>query len=299
MSSPSNPPEDPDRISRIIDYLNDPTLDELPDSLKFKYTDGFDPDKLEEELQSHPFFMTEMPDPSKPLPPLLEAFQQLKYSETDNTPHELASNYKEDGVYHFKLKKYRVASACFTKAIEEERKGEVDPEFMASLYNNRSACMWFLKNYGSCVKDCKEALKFKPSYFKVFKRCVLSLVELERWGEVEEMCGGYDCGNDSEAFSFVCEMRIKGRKGKVSMQVKLRKDEFKERERVKWKENVMGMVKDRGIRVGDPAFLDSEAAKEGRVVVVGEDGGLRWPVLFMYPQVGQSDLVEAFGEGDW
>lgn len=298
MSS-SNPPADPDRISRIIDYLNDPTLDELPDSLKFKYTDGFDPDKLEEELQNHPFFMTEMPDPSKPLPPLLEAFQQLKYSETDNSPHELASNYKEDGVYHFKLKKYRVAAACFTKAIGEEGKGEVDGEFMASLYNNRSACMWFLKNYGSCVRDCKSALKLKPGYFKVLKRCVLSLVELERWGEVEEICGSYDCGGDKDAFSFVCEMRIKGRKGRVSQNVRVRKGEVKERERGKWKESVLGKVKERGIRVGDEKFMDGEAAMNGRVVQVGEDGGLRWPVLFMYPQFSQSDFVEGFGEGDW
>lgn len=30
--------------------------------------------------------MTEAPDPSKELPPLIEGLQQLKYGEDDNTP---------------------------------------------------------------------------------------------------------------------------------------------------------------------------------------------------------------------
>mgnify|MGYP001379670307 CR=1 FL=1 len=33
--------------------------------------------------------------------------QDLKYSPDENTPDELAANYKEDGNFNFKCKKYR------------------------------------------------------------------------------------------------------------------------------------------------------------------------------------------------
>ena len=34
----------------------------------------------------------------------------------------------------------------------------------------------------------------------------------------------------------------------------------------------------------------------GRRVHLDADGCLVWPVLFLYPEFGQTDLVEAFGE---
>lgn len=37
-------------------------------------------------MEKHPFFMTKAPEAGEPLSPLMEGLQQLKYSETDNTP---------------------------------------------------------------------------------------------------------------------------------------------------------------------------------------------------------------------
>jgi hypothetical protein len=39
-----------------------------------------------QEMEKHPFFMTKAPEAGEPLSPLMEGLQQLKYSETDNTP---------------------------------------------------------------------------------------------------------------------------------------------------------------------------------------------------------------------
>lgn len=44
-----------------------------------------------QEFEKHPFFMTEAPDPSKELPPLIDGLQQLKYSEDENTPDGISS----------------------------------------------------------------------------------------------------------------------------------------------------------------------------------------------------------------
>jgi hypothetical protein len=42
-------------------------------------------------MEKHPFFMTKMPETGEPLSPLMEGLQQLKYSETDNTPQGTVS----------------------------------------------------------------------------------------------------------------------------------------------------------------------------------------------------------------
>lgn len=59
-------------------------------------------------MASHPLFAKELPEgPNGDLPPLLEALRQVKYDETENSPEELARNYKADGNHLFKQQNYR------------------------------------------------------------------------------------------------------------------------------------------------------------------------------------------------
>jgi hypothetical protein len=95
--------------------------------------DGWNEETWEEEMAAHPFFAKSV-DPSKELSPLLKGIQDLKYSADENTPEELAANYKEDGNFQFKLKKYRMAVAAYTEGIKHlmnkgrEGKGENDKD---------------------------------------------------------------------------------------------------------------------------------------------------------------------------
>lgn len=41
-------------------------------------------------MEQHPFFMKKLPEEGEPLPPLLEAFQQLKYDPEENTTEGLS-----------------------------------------------------------------------------------------------------------------------------------------------------------------------------------------------------------------
>ncbi|CAL8110056.1 unnamed protein product [Orchesella dallaii] len=292
-----------DRIDEIVNYLQDDSQAELPDSLKtFKYADGWDPDKLEEELQSHPFFMTKFPEPGEPVPPLLEAFQQLKYSENDNTPHELALNHKEDGMFHFKLKKYRIACSCFTTAITMEVKSEeVDKTLLSQLFNNRAACMFFIQNYRSCVQDCERALQYDPAYLKAIRRAISACEKLGRFDDVEKFCEVLEnvANGDEGAIKFVCEKRIAARKGKSAGGADRRKELVLEKRKKMEIERILKEVEERGIRIASTAFVESDAANEGKIVKVTELNGqkiLHWPVLLMYPQYSQSDFIEEFCE---
>jgi len=136
--------------------------------------------------------MTEMPKEGEPIPPLIEAFQQLKYSPDENTPHELALNYKEDGLFHFKLKKFRIAVSCFTEGIRSaEKEVEQSKEntlLLAQLYNNRSAAQMHLKNYRSALFDCEKAINYKRDYLKPIRRAIDCCMKLKRWSEAKDFC---------------------------------------------------------------------------------------------------------------
>lgn len=95
-------------------------------------------------MDKHPFFMKEPPKPGDELHPMLEGIQQLKYDPMENTLEDLAATYKEDGNFDMKNKKYRMAIFSYTEGIRQKCENS---ELNATLYNNRSAAHFYLKNY--------------------------------------------------------------------------------------------------------------------------------------------------------
>ena len=66
---------------------------------------------------------------------MVNTFQDLKYSPDENTPEELAKNYKEDGNFNFKCKKYRFAVASYTEGLKAK---STDLEINTQLLTNRA-----------------------------------------------------------------------------------------------------------------------------------------------------------------
>lgn len=88
--------------------------------------------------------MKEPPKPGDELHPLLEGIQQLKYDPLENTLEDLATQYKEDGNVDMKNKKYRMSIFSYTEGINQKCPNN---DLNATLYNNRSAAHFFIKNY--------------------------------------------------------------------------------------------------------------------------------------------------------
>lgn len=88
--------------------------------------------------------MKKLPEAGEELHPLYEGLQKLKYDPEENTPDELAISYKEDGNFNFKHKNYRLAILSYTEGIKAKSNNQ---EMNATLYNNRAAANYFLKNY--------------------------------------------------------------------------------------------------------------------------------------------------------
>ena len=94
------------------------------------------------------------------MPPLMQGLQDLKYSPDENTPEELAKNYKEDGNFNFKCKKYRFATASYTEGLKVKcGVKEVD----TALLTNRAAAQFHVANYRSSLIDCRSLITILSS----------------------------------------------------------------------------------------------------------------------------------------
>lgn len=118
----------------------------------------------------------------------------------------MAVAYKEDGNFNFKHKNYRLAILSYTEGIKAKCN---DANIVATLYNNRAASHYFLKNYRllrkrnnydvlkeksylyccrSCLRDCELALKYKSNYDKVLLRAANSCFNMQQHDKCVEYC---------------------------------------------------------------------------------------------------------------
>ncbi|KDR14373.1 tetratricopeptide repeat protein 4 isoform X2 [Zootermopsis nevadensis] len=275
----------------------DQELDEFIGGLeKRSYTEGWPEDRWEEEMEKHPFFMSKAPEAGEPLSPLMEGLQQLKYSETDNTPQDLAAAYKEDGNYNFKLKKYRLAIISYTEGLRQ-RCG--DSHLESELYNNRAAAHFFLKNYRSCLFDCRAALKIRPCYSKAQARAAQCCMFLQRYDDCITLCEKMlvDCPTDKTTL----ELRAKAMAGKKIEERNARKQNMAKRKEEERDQALLTAIKERGIQIkGTDLSMStlepcSPMVAQGRVHL-DDSGSLVWPVMFLYPEYQVTDFVQEFHE---
>merc|ERR1719342_1166839 len=141
--------------------------------------DGFNEETWEDEMANHPFFKKQFED-GEELSPLMQGLQDLKYSADENTPEELAKNYKEDGNFNFKCKKYRFAVASYTEGLKTKC-GVTEVE--TQLLTNRAAAQFHIGNYRSSLNDCGAALVLTPGHLKAVVRGALCHARLGRHRE--------------------------------------------------------------------------------------------------------------------
>jgi len=282
----------------------DTDLDEyLRTREKRPYTEGWNEATWEQEMEQHPFFMQKLPEEGEPLPPLLEAIQQLKYDPNENTSEELAISYKEDGNFNFKLKKYRFAIANYTEGLKL-KSGNKDID--SNLHLNRAAAHFRLSNYRSSLNDSLLAAKLKPDYFKAVFRATECCLKLKRYSEGLQWCD-YGITLDPNAVSLV-KLRTELIQGQKKEERDKRKAEANEKKEQLQINQLVAAFALRGIKTGIKGKSDGQqisfdlssiepchpAALGKRVHLVNES--LIWPVLFLYPEFGETDFIQEFHE---
>jgi len=269
----------------------------------------FDFDEWAKEIDGHPAFMTSMPEGGV-LSDEAAALQALKYDTEDDAELQ-ATAYKNDGNKNFELKKYRWAIDAYTAGIKVKC---ADKKLNAILYANRGACNFRLGNIRSALKDCVLARKFDPSHLKARIRgieCLLKLNQPEEalsWiNDLQTEFGSDPTLKERNLDDLKKEaMKLAKTKARDERKARLAADATRNE-----KATLLNALKKRHIRFRDRINFDDpdnfdwskievSLPGEERMTRVRFDASLEdvlvWPVLFLYPEFGQTDFIREFQE---
>ncbi|KAJ8910500.1 hypothetical protein NQ315_012347 [Exocentrus adspersus] len=280
----------------------DKELDEFIEKLpRRKYDEGWPEDRWEEEMEKHPFFMTQTPKPGQELHPLYEGLQQLKYDPDENEPEELATNYKEDGNFNFKHKNYRLAVVAYTEGIKIKCG---NPEIEANLLNNRAAAHYFLKNYRSSLRDCETALRIKPGYDKALIRAANCCYELREFGKAVDYCD--KILEKQKGNTAILDLRQESINAAKVKERDDRKKEAAAKRKAKEEEGIINEILGRGYNIegGSKGHISIEKLEPcfpelmHNRVYLDASMSLVWPVVLVYPEYKIMDYIQQFSENE-
>ncbi|XP_069795021.1 LOW QUALITY PROTEIN: tetratricopeptide repeat protein 4 [Narcine bancroftii] len=291
----------------------DDGMDEFIEQFKEKkYEDGFTQENWEEEFEKIPMFMKKAPGELDPIKhPELACIQSLLYDE-DQSPEELAKKYKNEGNQYFKEKNYKKAIVSYTEGLKRKC---TDTELNVILYTNRAAAQFYLGNNRSALNDAIAARKLKPNHLKAIIRGALCHTELKNYSYAITWC---DEGLQIESKEKqLLELRAKADKQKRIEERNLRKANLREKKERVQAQALLKAIQERKIKLfrspelaGQNSDEDIEKednsvlrelfngvnAENGHVVRLNENGSLIWPVLFLYPEYEQMDMISSFHE---
>ncbi|KAJ2522831.1 HSP70/90 co-chaperone [Coemansia sp. RSA 1939] len=264
--------------------------------------------KLEKDLSRIPLFMTQLPDAGDGEENAAVAALQTLVS--DEPPEQMARLLKDEGNVCFKRGRFADAATAYTNALTYEIDEIGESDLRVSLLLNRAAANLALQNHGLVLRDCADALRIRPHSPKALYRAARACVALDKFDEADECCRwGLGLDPENKDLKAVQTQAVDAR---AAHEARVRRREERDRVRVEARDKLRRAV---AIRTGltfdvsrtadddddcsarsrtNPAAWETE---DGRQVSLDESTGrLLWPVVFVYPEAKQSDLVERFDE---
>jgi len=256
------------------------------------------------EIRDHPMFMEDMPRNIDDNPYLL-ALQSIVYD--GNTPEEMADHFRKLGNDAFRLSENKIASlnalASYSKGLEMECK---DDKMNSQLHSNRAAVSLRLKEYDKAVDDCKLAIKLDPTNTKATFRASKASEALGLTSQALEFCAEAKKLAPKEAEIAQAYKRLTQRLAREDAErAKIKQaEEAAEQALRAVGEAVRSVVQARGLKLAGPVFelqghmaMYRQRNMEVKPVLADDDAtAIRWPVVFLYDESGQSDFVEACDE---
>ncbi|XP_023217001.1 tetratricopeptide repeat protein 4-like [Centruroides sculpturatus] len=290
-----------EKRNQLIQKLNEDLNDYISNLKPKKYEEGWAEDKWEEEMEKHPVFRTQPIKEGEEVSPLIEALQQLKYDPNENTPEELAKNYKEDGNENFRLKKYRWAIDCYSEGLKQNCQ---DADLRVQLFTNRAAAHFHLGNYRSSLNDAIEARTLKTTHMKAIVRGSLCFFELKLYKECIEWCSeGLAIDKENETLK---ELKINAMKLKKLKEQEMKQKSLQNKKDDESNRKLKQAIMERGIKIKprmphlEPEWdihdLETSHPAAKQNVHLDKDNNLIWPVYFLYPEFAEMDFIQEFGE---
>ncbi|GMG40261.1 unnamed protein product [Ambrosiozyma monospora] len=245
-----------------------------------------------EELNRLPLFMTELDetDGDGGSNMQVEALKALAY---EGEPHEVATNFKNQGNDCYKARQYKDAIEFYTKGLDVCCGQE---DINAALYLNRCACNLELKNYRRCIDDAKECLKIQPKNIKALFRSAKAFFAVERYEEAEQILSFAKAIDEKNAAVNSLIKTIEDKKRKIKEREERKRKEEEERQRVQTTLNqALQMRGFTNIETNNPAELlkDSKIHLEDSHDIESQ---LIFPATVMYPTTDEFDFVAEISE---
>lgn len=189
---------------------------------------------------------------------------------------------------------YYLYFCSYTEGIKQRCN---NADINASLYNNRAASHWHLKNYRSALFDSEKALTFNPNHTKARLRAAKAALEVIKYDTCIEHCQKLleSENKDKE----IVELLNTAKKKKLQYERDQRKKERKNAKDSEQKELVIKAIIERGIKISkcddeddiDLSKLEPSLPGSQDAIVHIEDGVLRWPILLLYPEYQMTDFI--------
>lgn len=256
-----------------------------------------------------PLFMDELPAEISSNDDLL-ALQQLVYDENDS-PATIAGNFKDHGNSFFRegARGHGNAIACYTKGLEAQCG---DKALDAVLLSNRANVYLMRRSYVECVEDCRRAIALDRQNIKAYYRAAKASLEMELFHQASKfaaaglkMSAATAAGQNDALKRLFEESERKAEERRVA---KTRAAASATKMSRVTARALQEALEERGIKkvvsssynVGlDAAYGLAGAADLPKPLLDEEGKGvLHWPLMFLYPEKGQSDFVQRACEDD-
>jgi tetratricopeptide (TPR) repeat protein len=165
-----------------------------------------------------------------------------------------------------------------------------DNVLKVKLLSNRAYCNLLLKNFGRVILDCKEIIKRDVSFEKAYFRWTTALFELSKFDECAKVC---DLGLKQNP-KFKELKRIKEKTLKALKQL-AEKKKLKELEESKEMQKLISVLNSKKILLSLSSSIKKHEIYNRRLELNSNDE-LVIPIVFIYPQFGQFDIVEKVSE---
>ncbi|XP_053649718.2 tetratricopeptide repeat protein 4 isoform X2 [Cherax quadricarinatus] len=162
-------------------------------------------------------------------------------------------------------------------------------------------------NYRSAIKDCEKAVELKTDYLKAVVRAVDCATKLNSWDEVFHWC---DRGLRLDPTNQKLKTdRLTALKEKKLLERNARKMARDENKKATEEQNLINAIKNSGVQLGSTVLKGSSSislsdlepchpAAQGSRVHFNESGELVWPVMLLYPEHHETDIIQEFPESD-
>ncbi|GLI68177.1 hypothetical protein VaNZ11_012517, partial [Volvox africanus] len=255
------------------------------------------PNLIDENKGLHPLFWDALPEDADQDP----AFAALQALDEDLTPEERAENYKTQGNNKLRLAQSDKADAAARRTILREAVQSysnglevhaTNPRLNSVLHANRAHVHLLLGNFRKAFEDSLAAKHLDPGNLKAIFRGARAALKLGLWEQCLFFCEeGRAVDPRSSEFDALAKEAISKLEERRQQEERITAQAEAEAVPARMLADVLLA---RGCKLTRPQVALGSRTKP----TLNPDGSLTWPVLLMYPESGQQDMVEAFGEED-